>query len=154
MRWSQFQCCDSYEGVNNQSCTCARWKHWAKKQKNCISVFATKRVFSPLPSCMLLTALSTLLPYVWKSTKTIQPKLFKHGSLHLYALAGRRAGAPRGDPKLEGTGLWVLHSVCCNNCVGENRLRPQMCLSLGFWKCFLLLLLLESQCQCLWKLML
>lgn len=37
----------------------------------------------------------------------IQPKLFSHGSLHLYALARRRAGAPLGDPKPEGTG-W-----CC-----------------------------------------
>lgn len=45
-----------------------------------------------------------------KQDKCIQPNPWKHG-LHLYALAGRRASAPEGDPKLEET-RW-----CCTGFV-------------------------------------
>lgn len=80
------------------------------------------------------------------STKAIQARVTS------FVCTSREEGrcTPR-DPKLEGTGWWVLHSVCCNNCVSKNRLRPQMCLSLGFWKCFFLLLLLASMCYWAWK---
>lgn len=60
-------------------------------------------------------------------TKAIQARVTS------FVCTSREEGrcTPR-DPKLEGTGWWVLHSVCCNNCVSKNRLRPQMCIWLGF----------------------
>lgn len=68
-----------------------------------------------------------------KQDKTIQPKPFKHGSLHLYApLAGRRAGAPWGDPKLEGT-CWCCTGFVVITCCGNNRVGTLVLYVV--WKC-------------------
>lgn len=124
-------------------------------RKNCISEYwdnkwNNKMKFSPAQSHAADSSAHAASIRVKKhknhSTKAIQARVTS------FVCTSREEGrCTLRDSRLEGTGWWVLHSVCCNNCVSKNRLRPQMCLSLGFWNCVLLLLLLESMCYCAWK---
>lgn len=97
---------------NNQHVKSCTWRKETRENRsystNSLSVFFTnERWLFSVTYCwrLWLSCFHACEKGRNHSTKAI------HGSLHLYALAGKRAGAPWGDPKLKGTG-W-----CCTGFV-------------------------------------